>query len=122
MTIKAVFRVRCDGPCKGWLSLPDNYRMGIDILHVDLVVRPTAANAGLWPGERSARTAALGNGWEYAGKSPWNPEGQHATARGGTLLCPTCKLTPPVRLDIRIPRAAPCLGTHDTWSICQECA
>lgn len=115
MTIKAVFRVQCDGPCKGWLSLPDT------LLYGDLVTLPSAERAGNWPGERAARRAALGNGWEYTGKSPWNPEGQHATAHGGTLLCPTCKLTPPVRLDIRIPKAAPCLGTHDTWMACSVC-
>jgi hypothetical protein len=100
VTIKAVFRVQCDGMCRGWLSLPDAHRLGMDIRHVELVVRPTAANAGLWPGERTARRAALGNGWEYTGASSWNPQGQHATARGGTLLCPTCKLNP---LGIRLP-------------------
>lgn len=106
MTIKAVFRVQCDGPCKGWLSLPDT-RRGVDVLHADLVVRPTAVNAGLWPGERTARRAAMGNGWEVRITAP------------PTLLCPTCRLNP---LDIRIPKAAPCLGTHDTWMICKECA
>ena len=115
VTIKAVFRVQCDGPCRGWLSLPDGYRMGTDILHVDLVVRPTAATAGLWPGERAARRAALRNGWHVSGR---NGRVQ-ATNGHAHMLCPTCKLNP---LDIRIPEAAPCLGTHDTWSICRECA
>lgn len=109
MTIKAVFRVQCDGPCKGWLSLPDNYRMGTDIRHGDLIVRPTAVTAGLWPGERAARTAALNNGWKVTGLSR-NPI---------SWLCPTCRRNP---LGIRIPKAAPCLGTHDTWAICKECA
>lgn len=114
MTIKAVFRVQCDGPCKGWLSEAGEVVAAYGSVTVRVI--------GHWRGERAARTAALNNGWEYTGKSPWNPEGQHGTARGGTLLCPTCKLTPPVRLDIRIPKAAPCLGTHDTWMICKECA
>lgn len=64
MTVKAVFRVQCDGPCKGWLSLPSKHQTGTDIRHEDLLVRPTAVTAALWPGERSARTAALNNGWE----------------------------------------------------------
>ncbi|HEX5705639.1 MAG TPA: hypothetical protein VFX97_20740 [Pyrinomonadaceae bacterium] len=86
MTIKAVFRVQCDGPCKGWLSLPSKHHMG----HEDLIVRPTTVTAGLWPGERAARTAALNNGWEVTGLSR-NPV---------SWLCPTCRLNP---LDIRIP-------------------
>lgn len=89
MTIKAVFRVQCDGMCKGWLSLPDAHRLGTDIRHVELVVRPTAANAGLWPGERTARRAALGNGWEVSGRcARW------------TMRCPECRLNP---LGIRLP-------------------
>lgn len=102
MTIKAVFRVRCDGPCKGWLTETGEVAAAYG--------SATVRVAGLWPGERTARRAALGNGWEVRITAP------------PTLLCPTCKLSPPVRLDIRIPKAAPCLGTHDTWSICKECA
>lgn len=38
MTIKAVFRVQCDGPCKGWLSLPSHYHMGTDIMSFQIGV------------------------------------------------------------------------------------
>lgn len=90
MTIKAVFRVQCDGPCKGWLSLPDAHRLGTtDTRHVELVVRPTNEHAVLWPGERTARRAALGNGWSQT--SPRTPRG---------WLCPECRLNP---LGIRLP-------------------
>lgn len=90
MTIKAVFQVQCDGPCKGWLSLPSKYHPGTDLQHEDLIVRPTAVTAGLWPGERAARRAALGNGWEVKGLAR-NPI---------SWLCPECRLNP---LDIRVP-------------------
>jgi hypothetical protein len=85
MTAKAVFRVQCDGPCKGWLSLPDACTPGSDIRYVDLETRPTAVRAGMWPGERSARRAAQGSGW---------------TVRPGMWLCPPCALNP---LGIRLP-------------------
>lgn len=62
MSIKAVFRVQCDGPCKGWLSLPDT-RRGVDVPAETLVVRRTAVNAALYPGEGAARRAARGAGW-----------------------------------------------------------
>lgn len=109
MTIKAVFRVQCDGPCKGWLSLPDTR------VYRDLVVRPSAELACSYSGERAARRAALSNGWHVSGR---NGRVQ-ATNGHAHMPCPTCRLNP---LDIRIPKAAPCLGTHDTWSICPECA
>lgn len=112
MTVKAVFRVQCDGPCRGWLSLPDTrvYRGVNDFRHAELTVEPTAVNAGLWPGEYAARTAARNNGWDVSGSGATSP---------ATLLCPTCKSNP---LGIRIPKAAPCHGTHATWAVCKECA
>lgn len=112
MTIKAVFRVQCDGPCKGWLSLPDDYRytVGTTTRYEDLVTRPRPQRAGTWPGERAARRAATGNGWV---------QGHVGVKDGYGWLCPACALNP---LGIRIPRAAPCLGTHATWAVCKECA
>lgn len=82
MTIKAVFRVQCDGPCKGWLSDAGE----VAAAYGSHTVRVTA----LFPGERAARTVALNNGWKVTGLSR-NPL---------KWLCPTCKLNP---LDIRIP-------------------
>lgn len=99
MSIRQVFRVRCDGPCKGWLSEAGEV--------VAAYGSHTVRVIGHWRGERAARRAALDNGWEVRITAP------------PTLLCPTCRLNP---LDIRIPKAAPRLGTRDTWSICRECA
>lgn len=114
MSIRAVFRVQCDGPCRGWLSTPECYRMGTDIRPEAFVVAPTAERAGNWPGERAARRAALGAGWTYTGVSAWNPEGQHATARGGTLLCPKCKTNP---LGISLPSNGRCEATSPSGFI-----
>lgn len=80
MSIKAVFRVQCDGPGKEWLSLPENYTPGTDVLRADLVAEPTAARAALYPGEGAARRAARGSGW-VSGEL-WG------------LLCPTCAVNP----------------------------
>lgn len=63
MTIELVYRVRCSGPCRGWLSLPDDHGPGDDILLAALEVRPTAARAGMWPDETAARRAAFAAGW-----------------------------------------------------------
>jgi hypothetical protein len=104
MTIRAVFRVQCDGPCHGWLSRREGYVPGTDMRPEDHVVEPTAVRALNWPGERAARLAAQRLGWQ------WN--------RGGPQLCPECAANP---LGIVIPPAAPCLGTHDTWAVCREC-
>jgi hypothetical protein len=105
MMIRAVFRVQCDGPCRGWLSWREGYVPGTDMRPEDHVVEPTAVRALNWPGERAARLAAQRLGWQ------WN--------RGGPQLCPECAANP---LGIVIPPAAPCLGTHDTWAVCRECA
>lgn len=85
MTARAVFRVQCDGPCRGWLSLPAACTPGTDLRYVNLETRPTPECAGLWPGERAARQAAQGSGW---------------SVRPGTWLCPPCTLNP---LGIRLP-------------------
>lgn len=103
MSIRQVFRVQCDGPGKEWLSFTEDYVPGTDIEPRHEVAAPTAERAFNFPGERSARRAALAAGWKYTGVSPWNPEGQHATARGGTLLCPACQDLPDPALT-RIPR------------------
>lgn len=67
--IRAVFRVQCDGPCRGWLLWSDNVTPG----------------AALFPGERAARVAALDAGWEadrndFTGPRQWR--------------CPTCAANP----------------------------
>lgn len=89
MTIRAVFRVQCDGPCKGWLSFTEDYVPGTDIAHTDMVTAPTAERACNWPGERAARTAAQAAGWDVIRTAPM------------TLRCPDCTQNP---LDIRLPR------------------
>lgn len=104
MSIRSVFRVQCDGPCRGWLSVPED-----NPLTDDLVVTRTSVRAVKWPGERAARRAALSAGWVYTGVSPHNPEGRHATAGGGTLLCPTCKVNP---LGVVLPPDPVCVCTH----------
>lgn len=113
VTIKAVFRVQCDGPCRGWLSWREEYTPGTDMQPGDHVIEPTAVRALNWPGERTARVAALDLGWEYQGRDRYN---------AGKLLCPGCRESMLDALRTRIPGAAPCLGTHDTWTICRECA
>lgn len=65
MTIRTVFRVQCDGPCKGWLSWSDDYVPGTPVLPRYEVVAPTAERAFNWPGEGAARRAAVGAGWSY---------------------------------------------------------
>lgn len=89
-----MFRVQCDGPCKGWLSLREGYGPGTDVC--DLVTEPTAVRAGLWSGERAARTAAQADGWYVS------------SVQGGVrALCPACKLNP---LGITLPK----LSLRDT--------
>jgi len=87
VTVNAVFRVQCDGPCRGWLSPPDGYHytLGTETRYAELVVRPEAERACTWTGERSARRAAQGSGWDV---------------QPGRWLCPACKLNP---LGIRLP-------------------
>lgn len=63
MTIELVYRVRCSGPCRRWLSLPDGYGPGEDIPLAALEPQPTAARAGMWPDETAARRAAFAAGW-----------------------------------------------------------
>lgn len=86
MSIKSVFRVQCDGPCKGWLSLPERYAPGTDFQHVDLVAAPTAERAGNWPGERAARTAALNAGWRFSHVRSFPPPYK--------IYCPKCAADP----------------------------
>lgn len=90
MTIRAVFRVQCDGPCKGWLSVPPEL-IGKDITHDQLTVEPTAVHAGNWPGERAARVAAVNSGWDYRPKE---------SVHGGQLWCRSCRINP---LGIKLP-------------------
>lgn len=84
MSIRAVFRVRCDGPGKEWLSLPEDHVPGRAYDGSTLIAAPTAERAGLWPGERAARTAALAAGWR-SGFRHLGP---------GTLMCPACAANP----------------------------
>lgn len=79
MTIRAVFRVQCDGPCKGWLSQTG------DVIRLN----PPSRDAGMYPGERSARLAAEAAGWGVIRTAPM------------TLRCPSCTANP---LDILLPR------------------
>lgn len=81
MTIRAVFRVQCDGPCRGWLSISPEFA-GRDILPGMMTVEPTAVHAGNWPGERAARLAAQREGWQVRVTAP------------PTLLCPPCAANP----------------------------
>ena len=69
--IRSVFRVQCDGPCKGWLS---RLRQ----------VTQDELKADPYPGERAARIAARGAGWV-----PWRKSGTQTT-----WLCPNCKSNP----------------------------
>lgn len=109
MTIRAVFRVQCDGPCKGWLSWTEDYVPGTDMLPCHHVVAPTAERALNWPGERAARTAALDNGWVFS----------HDRSRPQPykIYCPTCKVNP---LGIVLPKACPgCSHVHE-GSLCSN--
>lgn len=63
MPITPVYRVQCSGPCRRWLSLPDDYEPGEDIPLAALVPKPTAERAGLWPDVTAARRAAHCAGW-----------------------------------------------------------
>ncbi|MFR0351813.1 hypothetical protein [Streptomyces sediminimaris] len=63
MTVELVYRVRCSGPCRRWLSIPDGYEPGEDIPLAALEPQPTAARAGMWPDEHAARRAAFAAGW-----------------------------------------------------------
>lgn len=63
MSIRAVFRVQCDGPGKEWLSWPQDYVLGTDLPDEILVAEPTAIRACNWPSDHAARVAALGAGW-----------------------------------------------------------
>lgn len=63
VTIKAVFRVQCDGPCRGWLSWREGYVPGTDIKPSDQIVAPTAERACNWPDDHAARVAARNLGW-----------------------------------------------------------
>lgn len=63
MSIRAVFRVQCDGPGKEWLSWPKDYVPGTDLPDEILVAEPTAIRACNWPSDYAARFAAFGAGW-----------------------------------------------------------
>jgi hypothetical protein len=84
MSIRAVFRVQCDGPGREWLSPPEDHVPGRAYDGSTLIAAPTAERAGLWPGERAARTAALAAGWV--------PASRHLGP--GTLMCPACAANP----------------------------
>ena len=89
MSIRSVFRVQCDGSCKGWLScIP--HRTELEIPASELTARPTAEHACTWSGERAARIAARSAGW-----IPWRKDGTRTT-----WLCPGCRDNP---LDIVLP-------------------
>lgn len=76
MTIKAVFRVQCDGPCHGWLSEAGEVVAAYGSVTVRVI--------GHWPSEHAARVAALNNGWTPHGGS----EMDWATA---LWRCPACR-------------------------------
>ena len=101
MSIRAVFRVQCDGPCKGWLSVSPEFA-GREILPGMMTVEPTAVHAANWPGERAARRAALNEGWSYRPK-----DGQFS----GQLWCRSCRINPlriqlpPLCADPQVPHA-----------------
>lgn len=88
MSIRSVFRVQCDGPCGGWLSQAG------DVIRLN----PPSRDVGLFPGERTARIAALSSGWRY-------PSGRY----GVELMCPTCTVNP---LGIVLPPDHVCVCTH----------
>ena len=103
MSIKPVYRVQCSGPCKGWLSPPDDHPIGADIYHDQLVVKPTAEHAGLWPTWDAAYRAAGGAGWvdgvdgRYArctcgalGRHDHDPECRKNNPRVDPM-CPPCR-------------------------------
>ena len=77
--IKPVYRVQCDGPGKEWLSLPDGYLPGTDLMADVLIAADTAERAGNWPGEREAQRAAVGAGWRPVADSDFM-----------VWLCPSC--------------------------------
>lgn len=82
--ITPVYRVQCDGPGKEWLSLPEGYVPGTDLMAGVLVASATAERAGNWPGDREAKRAAVGAGWRPA-------------MGGATWLCPACMGRTPVK-------------------------
>ena len=89
MTVKAVFRVQCDGPCKGWLSVPEGKAPDGPVPPSELLVVPQPTRTAVWPGERAARYAAGAAGWEVV------------LGRGRVrMMCPACRLNP---LGIRLP-------------------
>lgn len=62
--IETIYRIRCDEiTCRGWLSLPQDYVPGTDLLPGSLVVRPTAERAALYEESRRAQMSAVGYGW-----------------------------------------------------------
>ena len=91
MTIRAVFRVQCDGPCGGWLSETG------DVIRLN----PPSRDAGMYPGERSARLAAEAAGWDVIRTAPV------------TLRCPSCTANP---LDILLPK----LPDPDDECVCRH--
>ena len=77
--IKPVYRVQCDGPDKEWLSLPEGYVPGTDLMADALIAADTAERAGNWPEERAAQRAAIGAGWRPVAGSDFRE-----------WLCPSC--------------------------------
>ena len=82
--IKPVYRVQCDGPGREWLSLPNDYVLGTDLLPGVLIAAPTTERAGNWPGEREAQRAAVGAGWRPVVDSDFK-----------VWLCPGCRSVRP---------------------------
>jgi hypothetical protein len=70
MPAEQVWRMRCDGPCKGWLSVPESAFIrtwGGEAPEVPgdaLECHETALRAGMWPTRSAAEAAARGAGWE----------------------------------------------------------
>lgn len=93
MAIELVYRVRCSGPCRRWLSLPDGYEPGDGIPLAALEPQPIAARAELWPDETAARRAAFAAGWS-GGTCP----DCRAAADEAATVGPRCGNNPHVRL------------------------
>lgn len=70
MSAEQVWRMRCDGPCKGWLSTPQAAYDAVLAGHSPAVpnealeCHATARTAGMWPTRGAAEVAARGAGWD----------------------------------------------------------
>lgn len=91
MSIKAVFRVQCSGPCGGWLG------------KVPGTPPWTESGAALFPGGRAAAKAARDAGW--------------AIDRNHNAYCPQCTVNP---LGISLPKPCPDCGHVHRGRACGE--